>query len=149
MVKLFQVVSTLCLAATLAACQGRTSEFRFTVAIPGEIAAQASSRVAGNAQAPPPILVLQGVEDPLTEGMNITVLGEPQSGSKERPILATAGLVGSPNASSSGPSSKINVRIPLNAEAARLLAGKSEIALVLRVEGKNFKVDRVYFQDSH
>lgn len=148
---MFQIILVFLLTGSLAACQDAGSEFRFKVAVPKEVSALAESRLAANSQTPPPVLVLQGLESPLNEGANIQVLGEPQPGAKERPVLGVAGLVGSPSASAGTSSEKINILVPLNDEAARLLAGKSEINLVLRVEGdrsqgKNFKVDRVFFQ---
>ena len=146
------IASWLFLAAILATCQAGQSEFKFHITIPREIAAQAASRLAGNEQTPPPVLMLQGLENTSNEGMTIKVLGEPQPGSEgPRPILAVAGLVGEPNATPGSSTGKINVPVPLNEEAAKLLAGRSEITLILRVEsdhtaGKSFKVDRVFFQ---
>jgi hypothetical protein len=127
---------------------GREGEFRFHLEVPSQVAEAAARRAAGDAQAPPPILMLQGLETGANESLTIRVLGE--SG----PVLAVTGLVGTPGATeNSAPLQKTNLPVPLNDRAAKLLAGKSEITLVLQVESnkaprKSLKIDRVFFKSN-
>jgi hypothetical protein len=129
--------------------QGR---FKFSVTIPKQVAGYASERAAGNTQAPPPVLMLQGLETGANESLNIRVLDE--SGS----VMAVTGLVGTPDATEqSAPLQKVNLPVPLNDHAARLLAGKNQVNLVLEIENNNkiprkgLKIDRIFFQapESH
>lgn len=127
---------------------GREGEFKFRLEVPRQVAESAARRAAGDSQAPPPILMLQGLETGANESLTIRVLGE--SG----PVLAVTGLVGDPGATeNSAPLQRTNLPVPLNDRAAKLLAGKSEITLVLQVESnkrprKSLKIDRVFFQSN-
>jgi hypothetical protein len=131
---------------------GREGEFKYHLDVPKQVADHAARRVAGDAQAPPPILMLQGLETGANESLTIHVLGESLVVGKSGPELAVTGLVGSPDATErSLPLQKTNLPVPLNDDAAKLLAGRSEITLILHVESnktprKNLKIDRVFFQ---
>jgi hypothetical protein len=126
----------------------REGEFKYHLDVPKQVADHAARRVAGDTHAPPPILMLQGLETGANESLTIHVLG------KTGALLAVTGLVGSPEGTEeSVPKGKINLPIPLNDEAAKLLAGRSEITLVLQVKSstaprKSLKIDRVFFQVS-
>jgi hypothetical protein len=98
----------------------------------------------------PPILVLEGLQVPLDEPFEITVLGPPPAGGGPPPVLAVTGTVGSPSAPPTPPR-KMTMPIPLNEEAAKLLADRDEVTLTLRVAGRPgrgpLKFDRAYFRE--
>src|SRR5579862_1212917 len=122
------IASCLLFLAIRAAGQEAQSEFRFRVKIPKAIAVQEASRLAGNDQVPPPILMLQGLENPANQGMTIEVRAEPQRGVEESaPVLAVTGLVGEPNAAPGSSPGEIVLPVPLNEAAAKFLANRSEI----------------------
>ena len=66
------------------------------------------------------------------------------------PVLAVTSTVGSPSAPPA-PSRKMTMPIPLNEEAAKLLADRNEVTLTLRVAGRSgrgpLKFDRAYFRE--
>ena len=77
-----------------------------------------------------PVLKLDGFEHVAGERVTIEVLGPPEGKSKARPVLAVSGLVGSRE---KGDVETMDLVIPLNARAARLLAQRGEITLTLRL----------------
>ena len=137
---------TIGLLASATVHPGETS-VRLTV--PSRVAAEAARRAAGDGSAAPPILVLEGVEVASDEGLEITVLGPPREGGGPGPILGSTAMVGSPQ----GPrvTRKFTLPIPLNDEGAKLVAGRSEVALTLRTAGRReptpLKFDRASFQE--
>jgi hypothetical protein len=129
----------------------REGEFRFRLEVPKQVADRAARRVAGDALTPPPVLILQGLETGANESLTIRIFADSKTG----PLLAETGMVGDPGATeNSAPLQKTNLPVPLNDQAAKLLAGKGEITLVLQVVSsktprKSLKIDRVFFQESN
>ena len=119
--------------------------------VPKQVTAEAASRAAGNAASPAPILMLEGLELGAGEGIEILVLGpaEPRAGSSRRPLLGTAGMVGSPQARPAVPVERVTLAIALNDKASRLLARKHAVTLTLQVEGSPgrppLRFKRAYF----
>jgi hypothetical protein len=114
------------------------------------VADRAARRAAGDARTPPPVLILQGLVTGANESLTIRVFADSNTG----PLLAETGMVGAPSATeNSAPLQKTNLPVPLNDQATKLLAGKSEITLVLQVDSsksprKSLKIDRVFFQEA-
>lgn len=130
----------------------QNNELRLHVSIPKEIAAQAAHRLAGDASAPAPVLVLHGLEFGANEGFKIEVLGEPRPGAS-LVLLAVTGVVGHPQRAPQAPLQKINLPVPLNDAAAQLLANRNELTIILRFnhidpERPPVKVDGVFFSGS-
>lgn len=125
----------------------RGGETKLRLEVPKTVAEQASQRTGGDAHASPPILMLEGLELGYNEGLTITVLGPPQSGSSQPgPILAVSGMVGQPQKTLKTPLQKTTLAIPLNDKASQLLVGRREVTLILKSEGRPpLKVDRAYF----
>jgi len=117
--------------------------------VPKQVAAQAAARAAGDAASPPPILMLAGLELGSGEGITIDVLGPAEAG-KLRPVLGVAAMVGPSQKELKAPVRHMTLAVPLNDKASRLLAGKSEVTLVLRVEDSPgrppLKLERAYFE---
>jgi hypothetical protein len=146
-------VALLCptLAAALMCTPSKGSDTKLRIPVPKEVADQAARRVAGDAKAPPPILMLEGLEFGDNEGLTIKVLGEPEPGSAgPGPVLAVTGVVGQPQKTPKTPLQKINLPVPLNDTASQLLSGHNEVTLTLKLEGAGtrrapIKVDRAFF----
>jgi hypothetical protein len=131
---------------------GGGSETTVQVSVPKSVAAQATRRATGDAKAPPPILILEGVELGEGEGITIRVLGPSAAGSfVPAPVLGSASMVGQAQKVPKPPLRKTTLAIPLNDRAVELLAGRSEIVLTLRVTNSpgrtRLKVERVFFQE--
>jgi hypothetical protein len=94
-----------------------------------------------------PVLRLDGLEVRAGERMTIEVLD-----AKSRTVLGLAGLVGSNQADPHAPVETMNLVVPLNEKAARLMAKSGQITLTLRLRhprrGASLKVKRVYFDTS-
>jgi hypothetical protein len=82
------------------------------------------------AQTAPAVLMLEGFEFVSGERMTLEVLGPPQGKSKARQVLAVSGLVGSGDR---GGIETMDLVVPLNERAARLLAKRSEVTITLRL----------------
>ena len=96
-----------------------------------------------------PILILEGVEIGAGEGMTIEVLGPGDPRTNERPTLAISGLVGAPQRELAEPREQMDLVIPLNETAARLLAGRTEITLTVRLRSPGrepLKIRRAFFR---
>jgi hypothetical protein len=94
-----------------------------------------------------PVLMLEGFEVVAGERMTLEVLGPPQGKSKARPVLAVSGLVGS---GERGGIETMDLVVPLNERAVRLLAHRSEVTLTLRLRrGRHpLKWKRAYLTSS-
>ena len=136
----------------MCAVAARHNELKLRVSIPKDVAAQAARRLAGDAAAPAPVLMLHGLEFGANEGFKIEVLGEAQSGAS--PVsLAVTGLVGHPQRTPRLPLRKIDLPVPLNDAAAQVLANRSEVTIILRFdhihpERPPVKIDSVSFERS-
>jgi hypothetical protein len=132
----------------------KNHELRVHVSVPGDVAAQAARNVAGEPDAPAPILMLHGLEFGANEGFKIEVLGESPSGISSLPVLlAVTGVVGHPQSTPQTPLRKIDLPVPLNDKAAAFLANRSEVIILLRFERTGadrppVKIDRVFIQGS-
>lgn len=139
-------------AACVLMCAARPdAETTIRLTVPKQVAADAASRAAGNAAAPPPILMLEDLEVGDGEGLTIQVLGPAEPGSsKPRPVLGVAATVGSPQKDPKAPLRRLTLSVPLNEKASRLLAGKSEVSLTLQIEDSPgrppLKFKRAYFE---
>jgi hypothetical protein len=146
----YALLSTMFVGAlTSATDAGGETTLRLTV--PKEVATHAALRAAGDSGAPPPILILEGVELGHGEGFTIKVLGPPEPGSSEpSPILAVAGMVGDRQKTPMPPLQEVTLAVPLNDRASRLLVGRSEITLTLKVTNSPgrppLKLARAFFQ---
>jgi len=80
-----------------------------------------------------PVLMLEGLEVVAGERMTIEVLGPPDPKTKVQPVLAVSGLVGSNQRTGAAPVETMDLVIPLNDRASRLLAQREEITLTLRL----------------
>jgi hypothetical protein len=116
--------------------------------VPKSVAFQAARRSAGDGAAPPPILMLEGLEVAAHETLEITVLGPPR-GAGRGEVLAVTGMVGSLRPTPAPGVQKVTMPVPLNDAAARLLADRSEVTLTLSVAGEPnrppLKYDRAFF----
>jgi len=94
-----------------------------------------------------PVLMLEGFEAVAGERMTLEVLGPPEGKLKARPVLAVSGLVGS---GERGGIETMDLVVPLNERAARLLANRSEVTLTLRLRrGRHpLKWKRAYLTSS-
>lgn len=114
------------------------------LAVPREVASHAAARVRGDATAPPPIVVLQNVLIGAGEGFTLEVFGP----GGER--LAVSGLVGERQATLAQPAERMTLVVPLNDEGARLLNGRTEVTLTLRLRDSPgrpaLEMERAYFQ---
>jgi hypothetical protein len=80
-----------------------------------------------------PILVLEGVEAPVYEGIRIEVLGPGGDAATSDSILGVAGLMGSRDAQTGASTTPMTLVIPLNARVNEALAHESVLPLHLRV----------------
>jgi hypothetical protein len=107
-------------------------EVELRLKVPAPVSLQAGRRVAGEAAAPPPILMLQGLEFG-ANGFDIEVRAKPDSGSSEPVIVGTSAIVGSIEPTPPMIRRKINLPLPLNDRASILLANRNEINLKLKI----------------
>ena len=126
------------------------AETTLRLAVPKKVAGEAAARMAGNALSPPPILMLEDVELGSGEGLTIRVLGPAEPGSpKPRPVFAESGMVGSRQKVLEAPIQKTTLAVPLNDEASHLLKDKTEVTLILQIDGSPgrppLKLKRAYF----
>ena len=135
----------------LASAAAEAAETMMRLTVPKSVAAHAARRAAGDATATLPILMLEGVEMVPDEGLEITVLGPPGETGGPGKILAVTGTVGSHRPTPRPPLQKVTLPVPLNDEAARLLSGRAEVTLTLRVAGRPgrppLKFDRAFFRE--
>ncbi len=125
---------SIALIYTLASSTGAGSQTTLHLTVPKEVAIQAALRAAGDLKASPPILILEGVVLGAGEGLTFKVLGPPEPGSSgPGQVLAVTGLVGSPQSRPQQPLQKLTLVVPLNDRAPKLLVGRSEITLTLKV----------------
>jgi hypothetical protein len=125
------------------------AEIAMRVSVPKEVSAQATARARGDAAAPAPVLVLEGVELGRGEGLTFDVLGPADHKSGTRLVLAVTGLVGEPQKVLVEPRQVMTLVVPLNDRALPLMAGKTEIALTIRVEDPGrprLKFKRAFFR---
>jgi hypothetical protein len=113
-----------------------------------EVRLSVPAKLAGDETATP-VLVLERVEIGAGEGMTIEVLGPPDPETGERALLAVSGSVGASQKELAEPREYPTLVVPLNETASRLLAGKREITLTLRLRDSPgrapLKVERAYF----
>jgi hypothetical protein len=152
MTALRRVVVGGALAAVLAPAAVGAGETTVRVMVPDEVAGRAARRAAGDATASVPILILEGVEIGDAEGLTIRILGPPEPGSPTPgPVLAVASMVGRAQATPRSPLQKVTLAVPLNDRASKVLAGRSEVTLTLKVTNSPgrppVKVDRAFFRD--
>lgn len=128
----------------------RASDTTLRLTVPPSVASHAARRASGDATARLPILVLEGVEEAPDEALEITVLGPPGEAGSPR-VLAVTGSVGSFEGTSRRPVQKVRLIVPLNEEAAKLLAGRDEVTLTLRVadgaKRRALKFERAFFRE--
>jgi hypothetical protein len=138
-----------CGLAVLAAGSADPKGTKLHLTVPKQVSSDAAARVAGDAHASPPILMLEGVEIGYNEGLTIKVLGPPEPGSDEPTVLAVTGMVGGHEKNPNAPPQKFTLTVPLNDKASQLLEKKNEIDLTLQVEDNEsrapLKLDRAYF----
>ncbi|HEV3039368.1 MAG TPA: hypothetical protein VHA33_16450 [Candidatus Angelobacter sp.] len=127
----------------------KNNELRFHLSIPKAIAAQEERRLAGDAAAPAPVLILHGLEFGANEGFKIELLGEAKPGGS--PVsLAVTGVVGHPQRTPQLPLRKIDLPVPLNDAAAQLLANHTEVTIIVHFDHVDpdrppVKIDSIYF----
>ena len=126
------------------------NETTIRVAVPREVSAAAQARMAGDAQAPMSILILEGLQVGDGEGLTFKVLGPASpSSSTPPPVLAVTGVVGHRQQVPAVPVRKMKLVVPLNERANPLLAGKDEVTLTLQIQNDPGRapihVDRAYF----
>ncbi len=126
------------------------ARIKIPLTVPKRVAAEAASRAAGNAAAPSPVLMLEDVEVGAGEGLSILVLGPPEPGtSRPGPMLGVASTVGRPQKVPAAPLRHMTLAVPLNDQGSRLLAGKSQVNLVLELDNSPgrtpLKFKRAYF----
>lgn len=106
------------------------------LAVPTRVADEAAARAHGDASAPSPVLILEDLEVGAGEALKIKVLAPSAPGpSGPGEILGVAAMVGTPRPVPAAPLRRVNLAVPLNELASRLLAGKTAVTLVLAVEG--------------
>jgi hypothetical protein len=144
--------ASLLTAALLASLMGQPANSKgsaLRLAIPPQVAAQATARLSGETAAAVPILMLQNVEVVPGEALNLRVLGPPLAGSDAPTVMGTAALVGSQQSKPKGPPQKLTLAIPMTLRGCQLLAGRSEISLTLEIEDSEqrpaLKWERAFF----
>lgn len=127
-----------------AAKQKEAGAVTLRLQIPPDVARHAAARAGGNASAPTPVLVLRNLVVGAGEGFTLDVFGP----GGER--LAVSGLVGQRQAVPAEPVERMTLAVPLNDAGARLLSGRSEVALTLRLRDNPdrpaLRFERAYFQ---
>ena len=135
--------------AGFAALHGN-GETKLRVAVPIEISHRAAASVAGRDPEFTPVLMLEGLEVGEGEGFSFEVRAGPAQDSTELgPVLAVSGLEGRQQEKPSKSVHKIDLPIPLNHKSLDFLAGKKEVAIILKLKGSAarspLKVDHAYF----
>ena len=122
-------------------------EIAVRLVVPKQVAAEAAVRATGDASAAAPILMLERLEVVAGERVTIEVLG-PADHKKTRPVLAVSGLVGSGSVSANAPIETMDLVVPLNDKATRLIARKDEVTLTLRLRNGHhpLKFKRAYLR---
>jgi hypothetical protein len=142
------VLSLLCASCAWAA-QGQTKLY---LTVPSVVADAAQARLAGNTKAPPPILILEGLEVGKGEGFTFRVLGPTGDKSASLPVLAVTGVVGHKQRVPEAPVKKMKLVVPLNDRAAAILAGKTDVTLTLELENDlgrpALKIEKAFFSTS-
>ncbi len=140
------------LAAGLFALQrAEREETTITVTVPKDIAGRAARRLAGDATASIPILMLEGLEVGFKEGLTIRVLGPASREGEPRPVLAVTSIVGKSQTEPLEPLQKMTLTVPLNERALSHLAGRQSVTLILQIANSPgrppVKVERAYFTE--
>jgi len=117
------------------AAAAHATETKLLLTIPKDVSEAAVRRMAGNVDAPPPVLMLSGLETRAGEGLRIEVFLEDLGAEDPRPIVGVTGLIGSHQAPALLPLRKMDLPVPLNDSVLKMLAGKRSVELKLRVEG--------------
>lgn len=137
------VIAVVALALTCTAAEPRR-EMTIRLDVPGEVAEQAAARTRGDASSPPPIVVFEKLVIGAGEGFTLEIY------SADDTLLAVSGLVGPRQAELVEPVERMTVVVPLNDEGSRLVAGRSEITLTLRLRDSPgrppLQFERVYLQ---
>lgn len=151
MIRPWRTLLGIALTGIVVSAAAHTADTTLRLTVPKSVAAHAARRAAGDATASLPLLILEGVRMGPDEGLEITVLGPPDETGGPSKILAVTGTVGSPQATPRPPPQKVTLPVPLNDEAAKLLAGRDEITLTLRVAGRPgrspLEFDRAFFRE--
>ena len=112
---------------------GKKCEVELRLTVPDAVSQQAARRAAGDATAPPPILMLQGLEFG-ADGFDIEVRAKSDSGfSKPGVVVGSSAIVGSTQPAMPTIRRKINLPVPLNDRASAMLASRNEINLTLKI----------------
>jgi hypothetical protein len=135
-------------AITLACVLIADADTRIVVAVPERVSRDAAARLAGDTDAPAPILILDGVEVAQGEGLTFSVLSVSPDKSTPPTVLAVTGVVGTSQAVPAEPHRKLKLVVPLNERASAVLAGKTSVTLTLRLKNETrppLRVERAYF----
>lgn len=150
MIRTWRTLPSIVLAGIAVSAPAEAADTTLRLTVPRSVAAQAARRAAGDPTAPSMLLILEGVQMGPDEGLDITVLGPPGETGGPPKVLAVTGTVGSPQPTPL-PLQKVTLPVPLNDEAATLLAGRDEVTLTLRVAGRPsrqpLQVDRAFFRE--
>jgi hypothetical protein len=122
--------------AILGVAFAQANETKLQLTIPRDVSEAAARRIAGNSDAPAPVLMLSGLETRVNEGLKIEVFVEDPGAEDPRPIVGSTGLMGSHQASANLPVRKMDLPVPLNDSVLKMLAGKHSVELKLRVEAR-------------
>jgi hypothetical protein len=120
---------------------------RVLVDVPERVAAAAAARRDGDAEAPPPVLVLAGVRLRAGERITLEVRGAGARDGEPGPLLGTAATVGS-RRDEPQPEQPFTLVVPLSDAALPLLADQRRVTLVLAVRGapsRRVELERAYF----
>jgi hypothetical protein len=151
MIERWRALLTIVLVGIAVSAPAGAADTTLRLTVPRSVAAQAARRAAGDAAAPSLLLMLEGARIAPDEGLDITVLGPPASPGGPSTILAVTGTVGSSPAAPTLAPQRVTLPVPLNDEAAKLLADRTEVTLTLRVAGPPGRppltFDRAYFRE--
>lgn len=138
------VIAAVALALTCTVADEPRGEMTIRLDVPREVAEHAAARTRGDASSPPPILVLEKLVVGAGEGFTLEIYGTDET------LLAVSGLVGPRQAELAEPVERMTIVVPLNDEGSRLVAGRSEIELTLRLRDSPgrppLQFERAYFQ---
>ena len=130
---------------------GRTCVVETHLKVPEAVSVQAARRTAGDLEAAPPVLILRGLEFG-TEGFTIEVRAILHPDSRDGAVLlGDTGVVGYAPTTAKTPRRKIDLPIPLNEEASRVLANRTQIDITIKVIPvykfrDPIKVDAIFLQ---
>lgn len=137
-------IAAVALALTCTVADEPRGEMTILLDVPREVAEHAAARTRGDASSPPPILVLEKLVVGAGEGFTLEVF------SADETLLAVSGVVGPRQTELAEPVERMTLVVPLNDEGSRLVAGRSEITLTLRLRDSPgrppLQFERVYFQ---